>query len=106
MTNDAIKEIKKAEDNASQLIINAKTEAKYRLEQTAIEIEKAKAEAEVGFKRMLAERLNKAQENAKIEREKAVSSAQEKAQKIEVDAKARLDEVANIIIAEIKSLWQ
>ncbi|MBQ8738571.1 MAG: hypothetical protein IJZ04_03635 [Clostridia bacterium] len=106
MTNEAINEIKKAEDNASQLIVNARTEARYRTEQTAIEIEKAKQEAEQGFKRMLAERLSKARENASAERERAISSANETAQQIKKDASARLDEVADIIIAEIKALWQ
>ena len=101
VTNDALREIKKAEDNGAQLIINAKTEAKYRIEQTVREIEKSKLDAEERFKRIYNDRI---EANELVENRLRV--ARDEAQELITHAEQGMDEAVNIIIEEIKSLWQ
>ena len=106
VTNDALREIKKAEDNGAQLIINAKTEAKYRIEQTVREIEKSKLDAEERFKIIYNDRIEVATRQANELAENRLRVARGEAQELITHAEQGMDEAVNIIIEEIKSLWQ
>lgn len=106
MTNDAVKEIKKAEENGAQLIVNARIEAKFRVEQTGTEIEKSKLDAQENFKRVFDTRVAAASEQAQKIVSARVERAQKEADEIGKGAKSNMEKAVDIIIEEIKSLWQ
>ena len=106
MTNNAIKEIRKTEENATQMVINAQTEAKYRLEQTVLEIEKSKIDAEKKFKEIYNARIATGTEQANKLLSEKKAEAQAEANRIESHAESKMQGAVDIIIEEIKSVWQ
>lgn len=106
MTNNAIKEIRKIEENATQKVINAQAEAKYRVEQTILEIEKSKADAEQKFKEIYNARIATTTEQADRLLAEKKAEAQAEANKIELHAESKMQSAVDIIIEEIKSVWQ
>lgn len=106
MTNNAIKEIKKTEENATQMVINAQAEAKYRLEQTVLEIEKSKTDAEQKFKEIYNARIATTTEQANKLLSEKRAEAQAEADRIEAHAESKMQGAVDIIIEEIKSVWQ
>lgn len=106
MTSEAIREIKKAEENGAQLIINARTHEKFRQEQTVKEIEKSKRNAENRFKAIFEDRIRVANAQADEITEARLAQARAEAEEIERTARSNEDEAINLIIEEIKRLWQ
>lgn len=106
MTSEAIKEIKKAEENGAQLIINARAQEKFRLEQTVKEIEKSKRSAEQRFKAIFDDRIRAATVQAQELTDARIAQAHAEADKIAELALANEDDAVNLIIEEIKRLWQ
>ena len=106
MMNELIKEIKKAEENASQLVINAQTEAKYRIEQVSEELKKAQYDEENRLEAELAQKL----EQAKKEAEEIIAASEAQAKKdaaeIEKKAKAKMTKTIEFILEVIEKQWQ
>ena len=106
MTSEAIREIKKAEENGAQLIINARAHEKFRQEQTVKEIEKSKRNAENRFKAIFEDRIRVANAQADEITEARLAQARAEAEEIELTARSNEDEAINLIIEEINRLWQ
>ncbi len=106
MTGDALKEIKKAEENGAQLIVNARIESQYRLEQTVKEIERSKAQAKLRFEEIFNNRINAANTQAEELRAARHEQAMREADALSAEARKNTDRAISIIIEEIKSLWQ
>lgn len=106
MTNDAIKQIKRAEENGAQLIVNAKAEAKFRIEKAVEEIEKSKEIAEANFEKIFNARIDVARETAKKISSDRLENAKAEALKIEQRARSKMDSASELVVEEIKSLWQ
>ena len=106
MMNEMIKEIKKAEENASQLIINAQAEAKYRIEQASEEFRKAECDEESRLEEELAKKLNEAKEQAQEIIKESEAQAKKDAADIEKKAKTKMPKTIEFILEVIKEQWQ
>ena len=106
MTIDAIREIKNAEENGAQLIINSQIESKYRIEKVSEELENTKLEAEKKFKGIFNAKISLAYQKANLIASEEEQKAKADAEVIENSAKSKIDGAVDIIIEEIKSLWQ
>lgn len=106
MMNEMIKEIKKAEENASQLIINAQAEAKYRIEQASEELKKAQYDEENRLEAELEEKLNEAKKEAEKIIEKSEVQAKKDCADIEKKAKTKMPKTIDFILEVIKESWQ
>ena len=106
MMNKTIKEIENAEKNASQLIINAKAEAKYRFEKANENWQKIQHEEEARLEDELANKLNSASKDAeKIILENEII-AQRDAADLEKKAKGNMQGAIKFILEVIKESWQ
>ena len=106
MIKDAMKEIKRAEENSAQLIINAQAESKYRIDTATEETERAVEDEEARLEKEFRKNLSLAEEKAaSIISEKSEDAAKE-ASRMEKDAKARMADAVDIITEEIRALWQ
>ena len=83
VAKDAIKEIKRVEENGAQLIVNARTESKYLVESAEKDIKEMTEQETLRLELMLEKRL----EEARLEGKKILSEKRESA-KIEAEALA------------------
>lgn len=106
MIEDAIKEIKRAEENGAQLVINAQAESKYRIDTATEETKKVIEDEEIRLEKEFKENLSLAEEKASLIITDRNKDAGREAMRIENDARARMAGAVDIITEEIKSSWQ
>ncbi|MGM9665798.1 MAG: hypothetical protein ACI3XX_04600 [Eubacteriales bacterium] len=106
MIEDAIKEIKRAEENGAQLVINAQAESKYRIDTATEETQRAAESEEARLEKEFRQNLEVAEKKASEIADKRNEDAAKEALRIETDAKARMAEAVDMIIEEIRSSWQ
>lgn len=106
MIEDAIKEIKRAEENGAQLVINAQAESKYRIDTATEETKRATESEEARLEKEFRQNLEAAEKNAHEIADKRKEEAAKEALRIETDAKANMADAVGLIIEEIRSSWQ
>ena len=106
MIEDAIREIKRAEENGAQLVINAQAESKYRIDTATEETKRATESEEARLEKEFRQKLEAAEKNAYEIADKRKEEAAKEALRIETDAKANMADAVGLIIEEIRSSWQ
>lgn len=106
VARDAIKEIKRIEENGSQLIVNVRAEAKYRIEAARREIAKMNEQEEQRLEILLNDELESVLARGEEIMNEKREIAKKEAEALSKKAGANLTSAVELVIKEIMSRWQ
>jgi len=106
MTSDALREIKRAEENADQMIVNVTAQSKYRIEQITAELKDAKEEASLQYKVNYEAQIEKANKDAESYKAEVRKETDAEIEELKSIADSNAKDTIDLIIEEILAQWQ